>query len=44
MLGTHKRAPTVGEVIDSLKDPVVNAIINLVGVTGGTEPLSSKNC
>ena len=33
VLGTHKRAPTVSEVIDSLKDPVVNAIVNLVRVT-----------
>ena len=33
VLGSHKRAPTVNEVIDSLKDPVANAILNLVSVT-----------
>jgi HAD superfamily hydrolase (TIGR01484 family) len=33
VLGSHKRAPTVNQVIDSLKDPVANAIVNLVRVT-----------
>ncbi|HET7393935.1 MAG TPA: HAD family hydrolase [Candidatus Binatia bacterium] len=32
VLGRHKRAPTVDEIIRLLKDPVENAIINMSGV------------
>ena len=33
VLGRHKRAPGVDEVIRLLKDPVENAIVNLIGVS-----------
>jgi hypothetical protein len=33
VLGRHKRAPTVDEIIRLLKDPAENAIINLSGVS-----------
>jgi HAD superfamily hydrolase (TIGR01484 family) len=33
VLGRHKRAPTVDEIIRLLKDPVENAIVNLSGVS-----------
>jgi hydroxymethylpyrimidine pyrophosphatase-like HAD family hydrolase len=33
VLGHHKRAPTVDEIIRLLKDPVENAIVNLSGVS-----------
>jgi hydroxymethylpyrimidine pyrophosphatase-like HAD family hydrolase len=33
VLGHHKRAPTVDEVIRLLKDPIENAIVNLIGVS-----------
>jgi HAD superfamily hydrolase (TIGR01484 family) len=33
VLGSHKRTPAVNEVIDLLKDPDANAIVNLVSAT-----------